>query len=373
MTIGRQATIEDVSRLAGCSKGVVSAVVNKAKGNIAVSEATRQRVLDAAKQLGYRPNFASRCLIRRSTHTIGIYVPPESYASIGYSYEARILRGVERACREHSYDMLALNLGGSVDPVQCAGRLAEGRVDGLLLLHVQHYADWLESLLQKTHSVVAVNYYGPVKALTTINFNDRAASALAVKHLASLGHRRIGYVSAATHDLGPGQILRHQGFMDAMAEQNLSVDPRWIWDLSSEAAKKNPLDIEQEGIAGADYMLTLDPGVRPTALVFYDDAMAALALQRLAERGVRVPQEMSVIGIDDSEVAALLYPKLSSVRQPLEDMGYRAATLLIGRASRSKRDDKGSAPVVSTDGNRELCAPTMVPRQSSGAAPATAH
>ncbi|MFA4943472.1 MAG: LacI family DNA-binding transcriptional regulator [Lentisphaeria bacterium] len=355
----RAATIGDVARLAGCSKGVVSAVVNQARGNIAVSAATRRRVLAAAQELGYRPNFASQSLFRRSTRTVGIYAPPEASSSLGYPYEGRILCGIERACREHGYDLLALNLTGPIAPAQCAARLAEGRVDGVILIQVPHDAAWPDVLLRQTSNLVAVNYYGAA-ALDTVRFDDRTAAALAVRHLAALGHRRIGYIGAAHHDLGPGQGLRCHGYLDAMAGLGLPVAPAWVWDLS--CARPGTVATAgwdlAEAAAGADQMLELG-AERPTALLFYDDGLAAVAIQRLAERGVRVPQDISVVGIDDSEIARLTYPRLTSVRQPLEDMGHRATQLLLAKA----------APPAAAAGACELWPPDLVVRQSSAPPP----
>ncbi len=360
----RKVTLADVSRLAGCSKGVVSAVVNGARGNIAASPATRERVLAAARRLGYRPNFASQSLARRSTQTIGIYVPPGVGASLGYSYEGRIVRGVEQACRERGYDLLVINLAGGVTPDQCGWRFAEGRVDGLLLLHVPHDADWVAALAQAHRRVAAVNYYGPVLSLASVVFDDATAVRLAVRHLAGLGHRRIGYLGAVDHDLGPGGARRAAGFRAAVGGLDLEPRPAWLWDHSNRLFRRaapvgwSPL----AGRAGADYFLSLGEA-GPTAVVCHDDQLAAALVQRLAERGVRVPQQLSVVGIDDADIAARMFPPLTSVRQPLEQMGHRAATLVLDAAHPATRRARGKGPLT----RRELWPPELQIRQSSAA------
>lgn len=362
--IGREKiTIADVSRLAGCSRGVVSAVVNKARGNIAVSEATRQRVLAAAAQLGYRPNFASRSLARRATHTIGIYVPPSS--SLGYAYEGRILHGIEETCRERSYDLLILSMGGGLTPDQCSHKIAEGRIDGLLLIQAHEDADWVQPLLEQTRNVVAVNYYGPVLALDTVLFDDVAAARLATRHLIELGHRRIAYVGGVHFALGAGGERRGEGYRREMAAHDLPLDPAWIWDFTNPYYGGQPAPgwDSGEGAVGIDHLLRLPPERRPTAVICYDDTFATAGMQRLAELGLNVPRDLSVMGIDDAEIAQRMYPRLSSIRQPLENMGRRAAHLLIDKAA-----GRDAPPLAAPPGPvHELWPPELRVRQSTAA------
>jgi LacI family transcriptional regulator len=365
-TAPRRVTISDVAREAECSNGVVSAVVNNARGNITVSDATRNRVLAAAQRLGYRPNFASQSLARRSTQTIGIYLPPQTGASLGYSYEGRILRGVEQACGEHDYDLLVMNLGGAVTPEQCLARFREGRVEGLLLLHVPHHATWVQQLADLNLNVVAVNYYGGVARLADLQFDDRAATALAVKYLAGLGHRRIGYLGAVSSDLGPGGARRFQGYHETMAGLGLAVHPDWCWDHhSARFAATVPTGWSpQEGARGMDHLLSLGEA-RPTAVVCHDDLIAVAAIQRLAELGHAVPGTCSIVGIDDSDIAPRIFPRLTSVRQPLEEMGCRAATLLIQRAERQGCRPPVVVPPEEEPREPRRYAPELVVREST--------
>lgn len=357
ITRTRRVTIADVSRAAGCSKGVVSAVVNHAKGNITVSDTTRERVLAAAEELGYRPNFASRSLARQSTRTIGVYVPPHAGASLGYSYEGRILRGIEAACRDADFDLLVLNISGGLSPAQCQERFAEGRMDGLLLLHLFEDADWVGPLAAQHPNVIAVNYYGEAP-IRRVNFDDAAALRLSVQHLLDQGHRQIAFLGGVEYDFGPGDALRCDGYRQAMAAAGLAVHPDWVWDHSNPRfagrARKEWSTAEVD--RAMRHFLGLG-AARPTAIACPGDQLALRAMHYCARHRIAVPEALAIIGVDDSEHARSHFPTLSSVRQPLEEMGRHAARLLI-------READGAAAQILAE---PLWQPSLVVRESTTA------
>lgn len=351
-------TLRDVAKLAGCSTAVVSTVVNNARGNTLASPSMQQRVMEAARKLGYRPNFASRSLVRRLAQTIGIYVPPDPWAGLGMRYEGAVVQGIEQACRTHGYDVLAINLSGAGDPESCSQKFAEQRIDGLVLLHVDHNSTWVEPLVRQSPNVVAVNYYGDAP-VDRVNFDDRAAGALAVRHLAELGHRRIAYLGSQRVWNGPGADLRCAGYREAMAALGLPVDPRWVWDSSNRDLRPaaGTDELSDDGGAGAVHLWRCG-GERPTAIVAYSDLMAARAMQRLQEAGCRLPQDLSIVGIDGSDIGELVSPALSSVLQPFAVMGLKATEVVIRHAMAGEAD--GLRPPTS-----ELVAPELVSRRSA--------
>ena len=357
-------TLKDVAKLAGCSAAVVSAVVNNARGNVLASEAMRKRVREAAKKLGYRSNFASRSLVRGATDTIGIYVPPDPGAGLGLPYEAAIVQGIEQACRDHGYDVLAINLSGSGSPDICFHKFAEQRIDGLILLHVdESRCDWIVPLLKQSPNIVAVNYYGR-PPVDRVNFDDETAGEIAVRHLIEQGHRRIAYLGGVHAPRGPGSDMRCAGYQKAMKRGGLPVDPRWVWNRSRD--NPHPADDtpakSDDGGAAATHLWQLG-GDRPTAILAYSDGMAVAAIRQLKKMGCRIPQDVSVVGIDDSEVCEVVSPSLTSVRQPFPAMGRRATELLIRKAKAGAQGAKGqSAPHV-----HELFAPELVMRESTSA------
>jgi len=357
--MGSRPTLKDIAKLANCSTAVVSTVVNNAKGNTLVSDEMRRRVRKAAAELGYRPNFASRSLVRQSVETIGLYVPPAPGVGLGMPYEGAIISGLEQACQEHGYDLLAINLSGKSTHEDCGHKFAEGRIDGLVLLHIDHNATWIDDLVAAHRNVVAVNFYGKAKGLTTINFDDIAAVRIAVEHLVTIGHRRIGWIGDPFVDLGPGAKLRRVGYEQAMTEAGLMIDPKLISDYNPKT-RRTDADQEQAGAAAVRQVFDCPNAERPTAVVCYNDMLAAGAMYGLARMGITVPDQVSVIGVDDSEVCRFTAPKLTSIRQPLEMMGYQAASSLIDGNGKNRK------PRISTSGPDHLLSePKLVVREST--------
>lgn len=326
-------TLKDVAQAAGCSTAVVSTVVNSAKGNTLVSEAMARRVREAAARLGYRANFASRSLARRSTQTIGVYVPSGPWAGLGMRYESAIVQGIEQACRVHDYDVLAINLAGGGRPDMCSRKFAEQRIDGLILLHVETDAPWVSPLLIQSPNVAAVNYYGEA-VLDQVNFDDRRAVELAVEHLVGLGHQRIAFVGGWRNSFGPGAALRCEGYRDGMKAAGLAVDERWVWNEGNAALKPAAAlaELPHDAEAAAEHLLSLG-GAAPTGIVTYNDQIAIRVMRRLQQAGVSVPGTVSVVGVDGSDFGELVTPELTSVRQPFAEMGRLAAERVIQRAA----------------------------------------
>lgn len=137
----RPITLKMISEKAGCSISSVSTVLNNSRGNSVVGEKNRRHILAIANELGYRPNFASRSLKTRRSRTVGVYVQPQLWRSLGNNYERQIFKGIEEAAFERNYDILVLNLSSRALPQVCEARLGEGRIDGLLLLHADRKAE----------------------------------------------------------------------------------------------------------------------------------------------------------------------------------------------------------------------------------------
>ncbi len=353
-------TIQDVAKAARVSVPVVSTVLNGSKGNTRVSEATRKRVMETAKRLKYRPMFASRSLARRRSDTLGVFVPPGQWRGIGFDYEGSILRGVEAACREKGFDVLAINLQGSHGAEHCAHKFAEGRIDGLLLLHVVDKADWVSELCEKHPNVATVNYHGACRNLDIVNFDNEAAAQMAVQHLVKLGHRRIGYAGTMTFgEAGPGAVERCDGYLRTLSELGMPSRLEWILETPNaaftKAAKALPYD-RRFGFA-TERVLALREKEGPTAWVGYNDFSMIELMRRLHRAGVKVPAELSLVGIDNSYLATLLEPALTSVSQPLYEMGMLAATRLIQRATQGFE----KCPHMF-----QRCAPELQVRGSSG-------
>ncbi len=352
-------TLIEISRLAGCSKGAASAVLNGSKGNIGVSDELRRKVTDVARRLNYHPNFASRSLALRRTQTLGVYVPPQPWGGIGNAqYAGAMLRGIERACLERHYNVLILNVAGGAAPERCVESVLEQRVEGLLILWADGELPWVDLLLQRGGSVAAVDCLHPHPGIDAVMFDNAAAIRLAVDHLVALGHRRIGYLGTCTAQTIAHNEARRQAFVAATSAHGIDADPRWRFDATriDRVVERSSAHCDEAGALGAAYFAALG-AARPTALVAYNDLVAASALRRLAELGLSVPGDVSLVNVEDTALCRYLMPRLTSVRHPLEEMGALAAHRLIDRAT--------GDPDSAGDVLRTYCAPDLRVREST--------
>jgi LacI family transcriptional regulator len=326
---------------------VVSTVVNHARGNTLVSEQTRQRVMAAAEQLGYRPHYASRSLRERRSRTLGVYVPPAIWSGVGYGYDGAIIRGVDQACREAEFDLLLINMGGRQSSQVCIDKFAESRIDGLLEMNT---------------NVAAVDYAGDLDQMHAVEFDNQRAVQIALDHLASLGHRRIGFVASCKTHVNADVFERKQKFIQYAKALGLEFDDKWIFDSQTLGRTLEPNDAccEIEGRSAAEYFLDLgDSG--PTAVLAYNDLTAVNMMYALMDRGLRIPLDLSVMGIDNNDSGKRSYPSLTTIAHPLTEMGYDAARFLIHR-SNSQLDADGGLPQTTY---RKMFAPSLVIRKST--------
>ena len=368
------ATLKDVARLACCSTATASTVLNHARGHTRLSEHTRQKVLEVARRLHYRPHFAARSLVSRFTRTLGIHVSSRPFRGLGNSaYEGRLLRGIERACRERQFSLLVINLAGEAPDEASARQLGEQRVDGLILIQTLAADARTVRLLGLVDRAVLIDHESPDGRAPSVVFDNHAAMDLAVGHLAELGHRRIGFLgTCVARNVPDSAQRRREGYLAAMDGHGLDVDGRWIHDWRTSGATMDAVDdfCRIEGAGGAEYIVAnLAPEDRPTALIAYNDMVAGGACRRLAEHSVRVPGDISVIGVDDSDLCRFVTPTLSSVRQPLEDMGHHAAMTLIEQIV-PETDREGPRARPGPMGGVLRFAPELVRRESTGPAPA---
>ncbi|MEX0777097.1 MAG: LacI family DNA-binding transcriptional regulator [Phycisphaeraceae bacterium] len=353
-------TLMEISRLAGCSKAAASSVLNGSRGNIGVSKELRKKVMSVAQRLNYRPNFASRSLALRRTQTLGVYVPPHPWGGIGNpQYAGAMLRGIESACLQRHYNLLIINVAGIAAPERCVESLIEQRVDGLLILWADGDEPWIDDLLQRGSTLAAVDCLRPDSRLDAVMFDNAAAIRMALDHLIGLGHRRIGYLGTCTTQTIPHNEARRQAYMEAMAGHGLAVDPHWVFDASriDHVVERGGLHCDEAGLLGAAYFAAMGQD-RPTALVAFNDMVAASALRQFADAGRSVPGDMSLINVEDTPLCRYLHPRLTSVRHPLEEMGALAAHRLIERAT-----GQSAGPQAL----RSYCPPELRVRESTAA------
>lgn len=302
----RPTTRADVARLAGVSTAVVSYVVND--GPRPVSAETRQRVLQAIDQLGYRPNANARALKTRSTGLIGVVVP-----EVLNAYYAEFVEAINAAAQTQGSSLL---LGITHDDPDTETNLVPSLVDRGVdsLIFNCHLADERLYRLGMPHiSRVLVDRAFPASGLTTVGADFTAGAHVATSHLADHGHQRIGYIGGPV--LAPQIDLRRHAWADVLRERGLPALPPAItsWD-------------REGGYQGANDLLDLPEP--PTAIFAGSDFIAVGAMHAVRERGLRIPEDIAVASFDGTAESAYSWPALTTVRQPFEEMARTAVEKL---------------------------------------------
>lgn len=315
------ATISDVARRAGVGVGTVSRVLNDHQ---AVTPETRERVRDAMRSLDYRPSPLARGLKRGTTRRIGVLV---SFFTSPAAVER--LRGLTQALVGSGYEIVLYPVE---DEEQRAAHMdslsGPHQTDGLVLISLPAHDDEVERIQRSTPRVVQIAD-APHPSFTSIAVDDVHGGELAARHLLDLGHRDVAFIGDPQTDdpLGfTSSRNRCEGFCRELAAAGV--------DLPEQRIRRIPHGTEQAAAAARELLTADDP---PTAIFAASDTQALGVLQAARELGVRVPDELSVIGFDDIEVAGHI--GLTTVRQPLLDSGRLAARLLLGALEHPERTE----------------------------------
>lgn len=303
-------TIADVAELAQVSKMSVSRVLN---GQPGVSKKTRLRILEAVDQLGYTPNANARGRAS-DTKLVGLVIP-----DITTTYMGEILRGVSGAAERLNYGLM-LYTQGKIHHTQRTNHylslLNNSHVDGVLMVVPRDYEVIVNDLKEHDLRYVIIDHHNGTGNEPSVTATNRKGVRDAMRHLLALGHRRIGFVTgrmdiACSHD-------RLQGYRDGLAEVGLPVDP----ELIREGDFMQPTGFQQ-----AQALIELPEP--PTAIVASNDIMAFGAMDAAKAAGLTIGKDISIVGFDDIFMASQVYPTLTTVRQPMADMGETALELLV--------------------------------------------
>jgi LacI family transcriptional regulator len=305
-------TLREVADVAGVHPGTASRALN-AETRPLVNEETAQRVLRAADELGYRPNPIARGLKTNRSYTVGVLIP-----DLMNPLFPPIVRGIQDRLEEAGYTPLIANTENDPERERIDfERLRARQVDGFITATARRDDDLLTDVAAIGTPVVLVNRRLEQATLPAVVGDDRGGMRLAVEHLADLGHRRIAYL-AGPQEVSTG-YLRYEGFLEAMRDRGLEPDPELI--------RFGDAFTEAEGLRLCSELL--DAAMTPTAIAAGNDLVALGCYDVFEERGIRCPEEISVVGFNDMPFAGRFDPPLSTVRLPHYEIGARAAELLI--------------------------------------------
>ncbi|MFF9087972.1 LacI family DNA-binding transcriptional regulator [Streptomyces sp. NPDC014991] len=310
---GGRPTLEEVAARAGVGRGTVSRVIN---GSPRVSDATRAAVQAAVAELGYVPNTAARALAANRTDAIALVVPEPETRFFAEPYFSDMLRGVGSELSETEMQLVLIFAGSDRERRRLAQYLAAHRVDGVLLVSV-HADDPLPDLLAQLEIPAVIS--GPRSAaetLTSVDSDNYGGARSAVEHLVSRGRRRIAHITGRLDVYGAQR--RVDGYRAALRDAGHAPDERLI----------ETGDFTEEGGRRAMTVL-LDRHPDLDAVFAGSDVMAAGARQVLREAGRRIPDDIALVGYDDSAIARHMDPPMTSVRQPIEEMGRAMIDLLL--------------------------------------------
>ena len=301
--------IKMIARKAGVSISTVSRVMN---GSKPVSPELQKRVYDAVQQMNYKPNSIARSLILKKTNLIGVVVP-----DVSNSFHAQILSGIEEHTAQADYGVMICNVYRNMKQQQRYFNLMlERHVDGIILLHENTVDELTDFQKISTTPLVLASVPLEVKGIPFVGIDEVGAAYDAVSYLIGKGHREIGLIYGDCTALG---ILRKEGYIKAMNDHGLSVNDDFMAQCPCSVA---------QGYQAMEQILQSEK--HPSAVFCVSDEMAVGAMDCAYDKGLKVPEDISFIGFDDIEISQVVRPRLTTIHQPIKEIGREAAKLLIG-------------------------------------------
>ena len=335
----RRVTMEDVAAEAGVSRALVSLVM---RDSPRVSKASRRVVLDAASRMGYRPNLMARNLAAHRTMTLGV-----SLNDLHNQWFAEIADGIHEEADSHGYRII---LGNGRRSASHEDGVLESflsfQVDGIIVAGCRLPAKRIEQVGREV-PLVSIGRTMRSDTVSTVSSDDRRGARIAVEHLALLGHRNIVHIDGGR---GAGAAPRRAGYIAAMKEFGLESYTRVLAADFTEPA----------GAAAVDRLL--GASVLPTALFTANDLLAVGALDRLAQDGLTVPGDISIVGYDNTSLAALHHISLTTVNQPRVEMGRVAFKTLLDRFASA---GAGAATTAGGDATHHVMSPELIVRRTT--------
>ena len=334
--MSKGSTLSEVARLAGVSPITASRAI---RGKGYVSEAARARIMEAAAQLNYTPDMLARRMRGDRSKLLGVFV--NNYGPVVMH---EIIRTISERARALGYDLLLFNAERFDSPARSGTcDMLTKLCDGVVLVMPTADDAFLATIERQQLACVLIGFDARQLAVPTIVPDNRGGARTAVEHLLALGHRRIAFIAGNPATGQSGQ--RQQGYVDAMQAAGLEVDPALVVDGAF---------VQPGGFAATGRLLDLP--APPTAIFAANDEMAFGAIDAINSRGLKVPQDISVVGFDDIPTAGYVFPRLTTIHQPFDAMAERAVAELVALI-------EGAAPAAA-----RIVFPTSLARRDSTAA-----
>lgn len=344
------ATIRDVARESGVSVATVSYVLNN--GPRPVKAQTRERVLAAIRRLDYHPNAMARGLGGRRMHTIGVAFGTIETTVVTNPYAGSVLQGILSASADADYNVTIFPKSWQSAEVSC-GPFRDRRTDGVLVVAPLEGSDIVPTLAALRLPLVVVSSPSEIFGVPFVDVDNPKGAALAIRHLIELGHTRIAHLMGdPTH---ASVAARKAGFIKTLRDAHVALPPDYLLQGSYAYHRSRE---------AAERLLALSP--LPTAVFVGNDMMAFAMIEVARDHGIHVPRDLSVIGFDDVPHAGLVSPPLTTIRQPLPEIGAFATRLLLAQM------DGDESPKINGTANVPLAhylEPTLVVRGTTGPPP----
>lgn len=335
---GQKISLKFLADYLGFSPATVSLVMNRSEVAESIPKTTQDQIFAAAEKFNYRPNFLARSLRTQRTFTIGVIAP-----EVSEGYETLVMSGIEELLLREGYFYFVASHHHRADLIDEYPNLLLARsVEGLIAIDTPWHHDL-------AIPVVAVSGHGSVRGVTNIVLDHHLAADLALDHLYKLGHRRIAFIKG--QEFSSDTDARWGGIVRAASRLGLTISAKLTTQLEGGVPTSD---------LGYQVMRRMLPKAEPfTAIFAFNDIAAIGAIRALREKGLRVPEDVSVVGFDDIHSAAFQNPALTTVRQPLRKMGKIAAETVLRRIARSHSES-------SVDHPREIVVePELVVREST--------
>jgi LacI family transcriptional regulator len=305
-------TLEEIARLAGCSRSTVSRVINHGPN---VRAETRERVWKVIREHDFQPNLAARALAGRRSRVIGLVIPQPLSTIFTDPYFSMLIQGCATACDERGYYlMLSLVLRQADDTYRWLIRARH--MDGLLLAPPLLDDPFVPHLLDKHLPLVMIGRIPGRTDIASVNVDNVKGASLATQHLLNLGYRRIATITGVLNLVGA--IDRLEGYLCALRKAGIEPPPEYIQEGDWS---------EMSGKRAMERLLQFRP--RPDAVFAASDSMAIGAIKAIQAAGLKVPDDIAVVGFDDMPSAAIADPPLTTIHHPIEKIGFLAAATLI--------------------------------------------